>query len=51
MEPTLIFTFSVLTLLCVIVAIDEMLEHKNSLGEEWDFTRINFKPGSIDRNK
>jgi len=37
MEPTLLFTFGVLTFLCAVVAIDEMLEHKTTLGEEWDF--------------
>lgn len=34
--------------LLIVVAIDEMLERKSVLGEEWDFTRINFKPRSID---
>ena len=37
MEPTLLFTFGVLAFLCIIVAIDEMLEHEKCLGEEWDF--------------
>lgn len=37
MEPTLIATFAVLIFLCLVVAIDEMLERKYSLGEEWDF--------------
>lgn len=37
MEPTLLFTFGVLTCLCAVVAIDEMLERKQPLGEEWDF--------------
>lgn len=34
--------------LLMVVAIDEMLERKTVLGEEWDFTRIHFKPRSID---
>lgn len=37
MEPSLLFTFGVLTFLCVVVAIDEMLERNDLLGEEWDF--------------
>jgi len=37
MEPTLLFTFGVLTFLCAVVAIDEMLEQHSTLGEEWDF--------------
>ncbi len=37
MEPTLLFTFGVLTFLCAVVAIDEMLERQYLLGEEWDF--------------
>ena len=41
MEPTLLFTFAVLTFLCMVVAIDEMLERKQVLGEEWDFVTPN----------
>ena len=41
MEPTLLFTFGVLTFLCAVVAIDEMLERKLTLGEEWDFVTPN----------
>jgi hypothetical protein len=41
MEPTLLFTFGVLTFLCAIVAIDEMLERRQILGEEWDFVTPN----------
>jgi hypothetical protein len=37
--------------LLMVVAIDEMLERKTPLGEEWDFTRIHFKPRPIDINK
>ena len=44
-------SISIFALLLAIVAIDEMLERKPVLGEEWDFTRINFTPRSIDRNK
>jgi len=43
MEPTLLFTFGVLTFLCAVVAIDEMLERKNTLGEEWDFITPNSR--------
>ena len=44
MEPTLLFTFGVLTFLCAVVAIDEMLERSSTLGEEWDFlTPLNRK--------
>lgn len=41
MEPTLLFTFGVLTFLCMVVAIDEMLERDTVLGEEWDFVTPN----------
>lgn len=41
MEPTLLFTFGVLTFLCAVVAIDEMLERRSVLGEEWDFVTPN----------
>ena len=41
MEPTLLFTFGVLTFLCMVVAIDEMLERRPVLGEEWDFVTPN----------
>ena len=41
MEPTLLFTFAVLTFLCMVVAIDEMLERNTVLGEEWDFVTPN----------
>jgi len=37
--------------LLIVVAIDEMLDRKTPLGEEWDFTRIHFKPRPIDINK
>jgi len=37
--------------LLAVVAIDEMLEQKTELGEEWEFTRINFTPRPIDKNK
>ncbi len=37
--------------LLMVVAIDEMLERKPVLGEEWDFTKINFIPRPIDINK
>lgn len=47
----IITAISIFAFLLAIVAIDEMLEHKPVLGEEWDFTRINFTPRSIDRNK
>lgn len=43
MEPTLLFTFGVLIFLCIVAAIDEMLEHKNLLGEEWDFITPNSR--------
>ena len=41
MEPTLLFTFGVLIFLCAVVAIDEMLDSKFTLGEEWDFVTPN----------
>ena len=45
MEPTLLGTFALLTFLCIVVAIDELLEKdKYLLGEEWDFTKSNFTP-------
>lgn len=37
MEPTLLFTFGVLTFLCAVVAIDELISREYTLGEEWDF--------------
>lgn len=37
MEPELLATFGLLTFLCAVVAIDEMLSKENTLGEEWDF--------------
>jgi len=43
MEPTLLFTFGVLTVLCIIVAIDELLEQHSPLGEEWDFITPNSR--------
>lgn len=45
MDTTLLGTFGILSFLCIVVAIDELLEKKPTiLGEEWDFTKINFKP-------
>ena len=41
MEPGLMFTFGVVTFLCMVVAIDEMLERRPVLGEEWDFVTPN----------
>ena len=37
MEPELLATFALLTFLCAVVAIDEMLSQDRTLGEEWDF--------------
>jgi hypothetical protein len=37
MEPELLFQFGVLTFLCAVVAIDELLSRDHALGEEWDF--------------
>jgi len=51
MEFELIAALGFLVFLLGIVAIDEMLERKTVLGEEWDFTRINFIPRPIDINK
>jgi hypothetical protein len=46
MEPELLATFGVLTFLCAVVAIDEMLERSSTLGEEWDFlTPLNRRRG------
>lgn len=41
MEPELLATFGLLTFLCAVVAIDEMLERRPVLGEEWDFITPN----------
>jgi hypothetical protein len=41
MEPELLATFGLLTFLCAVVAIDEMLERRQVLGEEWDFVTPN----------
>lgn len=51
MEFELAAAIGILSFLCIIVAIDEMLENKLELGEEWDFTRINFIPRPIDIHK
>lgn len=42
---------SIFAFLLAVVAIDEMLERKPVLGEEWDFTRTHFIPRPIDKNK
>jgi hypothetical protein len=47
-EQMIITSIMIFAFLLMVVAIDEMLERKPVLGEEWDFTRINFKPRSID---
>ena len=47
----IITAISIFAFLLGVVAIDEMLERKPVLGEEWDFTKINFTPRSIDKNK
>lgn len=40
MEKSLLPAFGLLGFLCLVVAIDELLERKTPvLGEEWDFTR------------
>jgi hypothetical protein len=50
-EQMIITVISIFAFLLAVVAIDEMLERKVVLGEEWDFTRITFTPRSIDKNK
>lgn len=47
----MLISFTILTALFLIAAIDDSLSHKPELGEEWDFTRSCFKPKSIDTNK
>jgi len=37
MEQNLLVPFGILTFLCMIVAIDELLAKDKVLGEEWDF--------------
>ena len=52
MELSLIAVFALLIAVCVIVAIDQ--SHKKEpyiLGKEWDFTRTDFKPKSLDTTK
>jgi len=44
----IITSIIIFAFLLIVVAIDEMLERKTVLGEEWDFTRIHFKPRSLD---
>lgn len=44
MDPSLLLTFGVLTFLCALVAIDELLTKDYTLGEEWDFTKSNYIP-------
>jgi len=42
MTQNLLVTFGILTFLCMVVAIDELLDKDKVLGEEWDFlTPIN----------
>lgn len=43
MEPELLATFALLTFLCAVVAIDEMLSCNYTLGEEWDFVTPNHR--------
>jgi len=43
MEPELLATFALLTFLCAVVAIDEMLSRDQTLGEEWDFVTPNHR--------
>jgi len=50
-EQMIITSIIIFAFLLMVVAIDEMLEKKPILGEEWDFTKINFKPRPIDINK
>lgn len=47
----IITAICIFAFLIMVVSIDEMLERKHTLGEEWDFTRIHFIPRSIDINK
>jgi len=44
----IITVISLFGFLLAVVAIDEMLERKPVLGEEWEFTKIHFKPRPID---
>lgn len=47
----IIIVMSIFAFLIAIVAIDEMLERRFILGEEWDFTKIHFTPRPIDVHK
>jgi hypothetical protein len=52
MELSLILTFALIIIVCVIVAIDQSRNKEPyTLGSEWDFTRTDFKPKSIDNAK
>jgi len=47
-EQMIITSIIIFAFLLAVVAIDELLEHKPVLGEEWEFTKIHFKPRPID---
>ena len=48
----MILTFALLIGVCVIVAIDQSYNKEAStLGVEWDFTKTDFKPKSLDNTK
>lgn len=48
----MILTFALLIGVCVIVAIDQSHNKEPyTLGSEWDFTRTDFKPKSLDNTK
>jgi len=51
MELSLVIVFSILIILCLIVAIDQYNTKTHTLGSEWDFTRTDFTPKRIDTNK
>jgi hypothetical protein len=52
MELGMILTFALLIGVCVIVAIDQSRNKETpTLGAEWDFTRTDFKPKSLDNTK
>ena len=46
MDSNLMWAVGLLSFLTAVAAIDEMLEHDQTLGEEWDFVTPNNRRNS-----
>ena len=52
MDLNLILVLILFLIVAIVVAIDQYrTEEPYTLGSEWDFTKTDFKPKSIDNNK